>query len=93
MEDIFEIEPILDPKDRKAQRRIIWALVGGFLLMNIGVVFMGMASAKFAANVESVSDIIFWFNVSAAGVIGSFFGVDIVSKFTTRQIVSMKRVS
>lgn len=92
-DDVFEIQPTIDPKDKKAQRRLIWVLVAVFLFINIFLILAGSVNSEMAANMVSILDIIFWFDISVVGIVGSYFGVDIVTNFTTRQIVTMKKLS
>lgn len=95
MEDteVFEIQPLLDPKDKKAQRRLIWVLMAVFLALNIFLILTGTVFPEMAANIVTIIDIIFWFDISVVGIVGSYFGVDIVTNFTSRQIVTMKKIT
>ncbi len=92
-DDIFEIQPVLDPKDKKAQRRLIWVLVAVFLILNTFLIMSGTIFPDMAANIVTILDIIFWFDISVVGIVGSYFGVDIVANFTSRQIVTMKKIN
>ena len=92
-DEVFEIEPLIDPKDKNSQRIIIWALVSVFLVMNMFIIIAGTLDPVMGANILNIVDLIFWFDISIAGIVGSYFGIDIVSSFTSKQTITMKKIS
>jgi len=94
-DEVFQIEPAeVDVKDKKAQRRIIWVLVSVFCFINLVILGSGVLDPNVAANIVTIKDVIFWFNMSTSIIIASFFGVDMVSNLlSANQIVTLKKIS
>ena len=93
MEDeIYQITPIADVADRAQQRRIIWLFAVTFVAINVVTILGSLMSPELAANVVLIGDMIFWFNMSILGIIGSYFGIDIVSSFISSRAATLKRM-
>lgn len=88
--DVFSVETVEDDAATKqGQRQLVWFLSIGFIVINTAVIFMGVLDSEYAANILSISDILFWFDLALAGVIGSYFSIDMIGAFTSLRNVRL----
>ena len=92
MNDVYELEPIVNTDEKKNKAKLIWLITITFLLVNVFMIGYGLFGIGVADKITNLIDIIFWFDISCAGIIGSYFGVDIASQFTRKTNVTMKKV-
>lgn len=92
-DDIYELTPTQDIKDRAQQRRIIWLFTLAFICVNGFIIFGSAISPEMAANTVLIEDTIFWFNMSIMGIVGTFFGIDIATNLMNTRTSTLRKVS
>ena len=60
--------------------KMTWVIVVSFVIVNLVSLFTGLFTEFGAERLIDISEILFWFDLMCAGVIGAYFGVDIYAK-------------
>lgn len=61
----------------KSHKRMTWALIIAFILVNVFMVVAGTMTPEGAERVAKISEIVLWFDFACFGIIGTYFGVDL----------------
>lgn len=71
----------------KQKSNMVWLVIVAFVLINAIIIFGSMFTGMVSDRVVSIIEIIFWFDLFAAGIVGSYFGTNIITYFREKNIL------
>ena len=77
--------------DREMQRQktiMVWFIVIFFILLNIFLISIGVLTDFGATRITEISEIVFWYNLFSFGIVGTYFGIDLISYFRERNFLA-----
>ena len=89
--EIYELAPVEDKKDKDAQRKIIWALTLTLIFVILFVVGGSAMSLAVAERMLVIEELVFWFCASIFGIVATFFGADIMSSWKNNTVSIKKK--
>jgi uncharacterized membrane protein len=85
-EEQTEFEREMQEETMENRTKMTWVIVVAFVVVNLVSLSTGLFTEFGAERLLSISEILFWFDLMCAGVIGAYFGVDIYAKIKETSI-------
>lgn len=80
MSEQTDFEQEMQEETMENRSKMTWVIVVAFVVVNLVCLFTGLFTEFGAERLLKISEILFWFDLMCAGVIGAYFGVDIYAK-------------
>lgn len=73
---------------QETRGEMAWVIIAAFIIVNTVCLFTGIFTPYGAERILQLTEILFWFDLTCAGIIATYFGIDIVKALRQTNLTS-----